>query len=323
MSLFEPPMGFIKKLLSRAAKDNTAIVQSSMRARYLEMTNPEFEQFLSGNLKGLTPDALGVIKEEIIRRNLDPGVFDSVLAQQQAEEPPFRVYDEEACPVDEDVRIWIERYFQVLLEIFGKENTLGRKVLVPRRSDFPIRYDGSERAAHETLSIVATQMEVPVEQITLDFFEDHLGAITEGSPGGLYWGKGEEGKFEISLVRRKLDDPEGMVAMLAHEIAHIKLLGENRIEENDELLTDLATIFFGLGVFSANAAFKAYYDYKYYGWSQAGYLTQMEWGYALALFAYIRGESQPFWANHLCDNVKADFIQGQNFIANNEEIILV
>lgn len=56
------------------------------------------------------------------------------------------------------------------------------------------------------------------------------------------------------MALRELDEPEHMIATLAHEIAHIKLLGENRMEENDEIMTDLKTLFFGLGVFNANAA---------------------------------------------------------------------
>jgi hypothetical protein len=47
----------------------------------------------------------------------------------------------------------------------------------------------------------------------------------------------------------------------------------------------------------------------------------MEWGYALSLFAHVRQEKQPDWAKHLSKNVKADFIQGQNFISNNESLI--
>ncbi len=141
------------------------------------------------------------------------------------------------------------------------------------------------------------------------------------APGGFYYGKGENDKFEISMVRTLLDEPEDMVAVLAHETAHIKLLGEDRIAENNEPLTDLTTIFFELGVFNANSAFKTFADNKYWGWSQSGYLSQMAWGYALALFAYVRQEEAPAWASHLCKNVKGDFIQGQNFIANNEELI--
>ncbi|HLK29938.1 MAG TPA: hypothetical protein VKT28_15265 [Puia sp.] len=292
-----------------------------VREYYQKMTDQEITRVLTQDSKGLTSDALKIVKEEIARRNLDSEILSAVEAQQQVYTDAYKIYDPEACPVDEPTRLWLEKSFLVLLNIFGREHTVNRKVLTPERVDFPIRYDGSERSAFATLKIIANQMEVDAEKITLDFYDERLRQITHGTPGGLYWGKGENENFEISLARKKLDEPENMVATLAHEIAHIKLLGENRMEENDERLTDLTTIFFGLGIFNANAAFQTFSDARYYGWSQSGYLTQMEWGYALALFAHTRQESQPQWASHLCMNVKADFLQGQNFISNNERDI--
>lgn len=47
-------------------------------------------------------------------------------------------------------------------------------------------------------------------------------------------------------ARRKIDIDWAAIA----EIAHIKLLGESRMATNDERLTDLTTIFFGLASFS-------------------------------------------------------------------------
>jgi hypothetical protein len=300
---------------------SSGIDKEFVRQYYQKMTNQDVIRILTKEAAGLTSEALEIVKEEIKRRNLDPEIFKIVEAQQETDTFEGRVYDPNDCPVDEPARIWLEKSFQTLLNIFGKESTKKRNVLTPERIHFPVQYDGSEQSAIETLSIVANQMEVPIEKISLDFYDDHLRQITEGSPGGLYWGKGGNEKFEISLVRSKLDEPENMVATLAHEIAHIKLLGENRLEENDEPITDLTTIFFGLGIFNANAAFQTFADSKYYGWSQSGYLTQMEWGYALSLFAYFREEEKPDWATHLCKNVKADFIQGQNFISSNKNKI--
>jgi len=297
---------------------SSGIEKEFVRQYYQQMTDQEVIGILMQDLARLTAEALEIIKEEIKRRNLDPEIFKSIEAQQNTDEFQEKVYDPNGCPVDEPNIAWIEKSFLTLLSLFGKENTQRRKVLTPERIHFPVLYDGSERAAFETLKIIASQMEVPLERITLDFYDERLRQITDGTPGGLYWGKGENDNFEISLARKKLDEPENMVATLAHEIAHIKLLGENRMDQNDEPLTDLTTIFFGFGIFNANAAFQTFNDSKYYGWSQAGYLTQMQWGYSLALFAYIREENQPDWLKHLCKNVKADFIQAQNFISNNE-----
>ena len=244
----------------------------------------------------------------------------------------------DTCPIPEDNRLWLERSFLQLLDFFGVENTKRRPVLTPHYSDFPVRYNGEEASANQTLEIIARQMEINFEQIHLDFYDDPVNEISTGSPfgqgiflgaekdnagaAGLYWGKAADEKYDISLVRSKLLQPENMVATLSHELAHIKLLGENRIDKNDEKLTDLATVLFGLGIFNANAAFQTYRGIGYSGWRKMGYLSQMEWGYALSLFAHIRGERSPGWIDHLTINVKGDFIQGQNFITSNPGLIL-
>lgn len=302
---------------------STGIDKELVSAYYQRMSDAEITDALKYDVKGLTAEAQEIVKAEIKRRKLDAGFADIVDAQQQVYEHVPKAYDPDGCPVDEEKRIWIEESSLFLLDLFGEENTRKRTVLLPDYKHFPIKYDGSEETAFKTLEIVARQMEVPVEKIRLDFYDENPKAVTEGNPGGMYWGKSENGNFEISLVTKLLNEPEAMVATMAHEIAHIKLLGEDRLQENDEPLTDLATIFFGLGVFGANTAFQTSRNSRYFMWSTSGYLTQMEWGYALALFALVRNEPEPGWANFLCTNVKADFKQGQNFIANNRDKIML
>lgn len=241
------------------------------------------------------------------------------------------------CPVKEEDRIWIEKSFALLLDKFGKEHVKQRKILVPHYSDFPVKYDGSDQTAIDTMKIVAKQMEVDFAEIQLNFYTEGAKAISSGNPwgdkvyltsypgegsAGLYFGKQEDGKYHIALKRDKLKQAENMVATLAHEISHIKLLGENVTESNDEKLTDLTTIIFGLGIFNANAAFQTFTSLRSSGWRKMGYLSQMEWGYALALFAHVREEKSPAWIEHLSVNVKGDFKQGEKFIERNIELIL-
>ncbi len=290
---------------------------------YQRMTDEQITNFLTKDAKGLTIEAQEIVKAEIIRRNLNTEIIKIVELQQETHLHIAKVFDPNGCPVEDEKRIWIEKSFNFLLNTFGKSNTQARIVLTPTPKDFPIFYDGSEKSAFETLKIISKQMEVDFEKITLSFYDESIQRITEGNPNGLYWSKGENDDCEIAIVRKLLDEPENLVATLAHEVAHIKLLGENRLEENDEPLTDLTTIFFGLGIFNANSAFQTFTDNQSYGWSTLGYLSQMDWGYALSLFALIRKESSPNWANHLCTNVKADFRQSQNFILNNRDKITV
>lgn len=236
------------------------------------------------------------------------------------------------CPVNDDIRQWLEESMNWLFESFGEENIRTKKILTPEYSDLPVNFDGSFEAVDQAMKIVARQMEINPALVHLDFYiegQDQIrGAGLGGSAfmqpvegekysGGKYWGKQEDGKYHVWLEYRKLNEPLNMVATLAHEFAHIKLLGENRIEENDEHITDLTTIVFGMGIFNANASFQTFQGSGYSGYSKLGYLTQMEWGYSLAFYSYLRGEENPAWIQHLSTNVKSDFKKSMNFIINN------
>ena len=240
------------------------------------------------------------------------------------------------CGVDEFTREIIEQNFKWLTHTFGGDHLKSVKVLTPEYKDFPIRYDGSSKAAAQTLAIVANQMQLNPEEIELTIYEEGAQEISTGGAfgnrlftkqidgekytGGLYWGKNEEdNKYHIGIEASKLKNPLSSVATLAHEMAHIKLLGEGRIKENNEPLTDLVTIVFGLGIFNANAAFQYNSGFDQWGWSKLGYLSQMEWGYALALFANIRGEEKPEWLSYINKNIKKDFSKNQQFLKQLEK----
>src|SRR5690348_13506176 len=146
----------------------SGIDKQFVREYYQRMTNQEVIRILTTEAAGLTPVALEIVNEEIKRRKLDPEILKVVEEQQRVPVPEEEfVIDPDGCPVDEPTRIYLEQSFLTLLNIFGEEETLNRVVLTPERKHFPVRYDGSERAAFETLKIVAQQMEVPVERITL------------------------------------------------------------------------------------------------------------------------------------------------------------
>lgn len=315
-------MRILKRLFGGAKDSQQYTFNDDISSYYATLSNQQLQRLINlEDISSLTDQAKHTVRQELLKRNLGTANLDNIEGLLALPEQAERVFDKSSCPVDDDRRIWIEKSFQKLVDFFGEENILQRKVLVGEKYDFPIKFDGSERAALETMSIVARQMEVAANEISLDHYDETLQRITEGTPVGLYMGLGATGKYEISIARQLLGNAESMIAILAHEIAHIKLLGENRIEENDEPLTDLTTVIFGLGVFNANEAFRISNDIREYGWSQTGYLTQMDWGYALALFAYIRKEKQPAWTEYLCINVKADFYQGLDFIDRNKDII--
>jgi len=240
------------------------------------------------------------------------------------------------CPVPvEDVR-WVRWAFSWLINNFGEELYDNKQILVPEYSSFPIQYNGQRESAEETLKIVAIQMDVLPEDIHLSIYAEGTNSIGTGGifqsevfveqqgghSGGLYWGRNEEdNKYHIGLEQKVLRDPEEIVATLAHEIAHIKLLGEGRLTENDEPLTDLATIVFGFGIFNANAAFHFKNTFDSWGYKRLGYLSQMQWGFALAYWAYSRNDDNPDWIKYLSADLRSDFKKSMQYILENEQLI--
>ena len=239
------------------------------------------------------------------------------------------------CPIDENTRIWIENSMIWLIHQFEEKTLINVKTLIPTKEIFPVNFDGSEHCALEVLPILCRQMEITIDVVLINFYNDKIielkndsghslfteQTIDENYSVGLYFGKSKDGKFEIE--RTLLNEPDKLIATIAHELAHIKISGENRLEDPDEHLIDLVTVFFGIGIFNANSAANFYKSYDKWGYSKQGYLTQQEWGYSLALYAYIREEKNPGWKNFLTPNVKSDFIKSQQYINATAHKVLV
>jgi hypothetical protein len=161
-------------------------------------------------------------------------------------------------------------------------------------------------------------MQVDPDQIDVVLF-DSADRITSGlvpfysgshsAAAGLYL-LNPTGKTQISIEGELLKDPMTLVGVVAHELGHVILLRPGLVDQKDkdmEPLRDLLTVFLGLGIFTANSAFrfKQYSNNSTQGWSakKLGYLSEEQYGYALARYAFERGETKPPWIKHLCTNV--------------------
>ena len=241
-------------------------------------------------------------------------------------------------PVEESRRKWIDSCFIWMLREFGAETIRSKPVLTPTPDDFPIIYTADEDSAYDLIDIIAPQMDIDPETIEIDLYTEAETEITSGIAlnarvflkavdhekysAGHYRGRDEDGLFHIGLEQKTLKHCEGLIAVIAHELSHVKLLGEGRIEKNNEALTDLTTIVFGLGIFGANAAFQMGSGAYSWGYRRTGYLTQMEWGYALALFARIIGDENPSWMKYLTLNVREDLKQGLRFMQKHPDEVM-
>ncbi|SEG23932.1 hypothetical protein SAMN05421819_2337 [Bryocella elongata] len=236
-------------------------------------------------------------------------------------------------PVSEQQRLWVDGGITRLAAIIGRDRMFQSTVVLPTDEFFPDCFDGSLDSVRTMAARIAGYMGVAADRYTVELFADEEDRWRERLPTGKSRSKGAagyymhaaEGPHLIALHARQIQQPVALAATLAHELAHVVLLGDGllpREEEDMELMTDLCTVFLGLGVLNASAAFQfqQWQDNRLQGWSTStlGYLTEELWGYALARFAQLRGEPRPRWSESLPTNVRAYMRQSERWLARQQ-----
>lgn len=224
-------------------------------------------------------------------------------------------------PVTEGEREWVDEGFDLFARHLGERRMRHATVVLPTPEHFPDPYDGSEEAARLLFGRVCRYMGVDRLHIEFQVYADHADEFRKSIPfwsgkshdaAGLYFHPEEEGCVTLGISVAQLKDPLALVATIAHELGHVILLGGNivpRDAEDMEPLTDLVTVFLGLGIFTASTAqrMKKWTNDREEGWSmqRLGYLSEPVYGYALARFAFLRNEPKPAWAESLNTNVRS------------------
>ncbi|MCZ4126172.1 hypothetical protein, partial [Streptomyces sp. H39-S7] len=200
----------------------------------------------------------------------------------------------------EKQRAWTERWLRWCVEEFGPA-TPPREIALP--GFVPADFTGSQEHAELLVRRVGAVMGADVSGI---------GVLLVESPEDVQDRKHQVGEYRrvlgravIELDRRVAARPDSFAGLVAHELAHARLIGEGRVAElgishsEEERLTDLVTVYLGMGVLSANAADDytkaAGYSVMPVGeltdrmltgrrddpWHRMGYLSPGEYGYAL------------------------------------------
>jgi len=230
-----------------------------------------------------------------------------------------------SCPCDAEAKAWVEARLDWLAGEFDDSAFTGRRIVLPTPEFFPDPYDCSKKSVRILLDRVCDFMDVVPDLVELRIVENlpKVGLVNEAGhdlpdAAGTY----HEGlrQFVVTIDRCELGDPMGLVGTVAHELAHVRLLGESRVmreEFDNELLTDLTVVHFGLGIFLANTPrnYASHYT-KWPGTSllKPEYLTPPMFGWALAHLAWFRGEARPEWARHLTGDARANLKQGVRYL---------
>jgi hypothetical protein len=230
-----------------------------------------------------------------------------------------------SCPADPQAKRWVEERLEWLAGEFDTSAFAGKPVVLPTEEFFPDPFDGSKRSVRALLDRVCGYMGVVPDLVALKFVADagKLWLVNESGdylPGAAGTYQEGERKFLVRIDKSGLDDPMGLVGTMAHELAHVLLLGEGRVMReiyDNELLTDLTVVFHGLGIFLANTP--RHWDSQYTRWPGSDlrkpeYMTPPLFGYALAHLAWHRGEGRPAWAKHLNWAARANLKQGLRYL---------
>lgn len=230
------------------------------------------------------------------------------------------------CPLDPEMRAWVEYRMQWLTDEFGSERLLTGLLVEPTVRFFPDTYRGTVLDAMAVMKRVCEFMQVDPAPLKLQVFntpQRDFDAWT-GDASGLY--DARQRSTVIWINDWCLNDPYQLTAVLAHEIAHVLLLGGGRVSvetPDHEPLTDLTTVFLGLGLFTANSVVVEQKWRYATAWTsqigQQGYLHLDTCGYALALFAWVRGEDRPPWQSYLRPDLRRLFHQSLRFLTSGGE----
>lgn len=230
------------------------------------------------------------------------------------------------CPCDPHAKAWVEYRLKWLSRQFPESAFSGEKpVITPTPEFFPVRFDGTEGAAEDLMDYVCLYMGVNRHTISVDYV-DQAPTLHLVNNDGLAVG-GAAGTFQsgarhhrITIDRSEFTNVEGLVGTMAHELAHVRLLGEGRLdgsEFDNELLTDLTTVHLGMGLFLANGPrdwMSGYTHWPETTKKKPEYMNRPMYGWALALLAHFRGETRPAWAQHLTHWPRREMAQGQRFL---------
>lgn len=218
------------------------------------------------------------------------------------------------CPLGTREKTWIEWRMRWLADQFGLERLRKATVILPTDEFFSPTFGGDYESAQDCLDRMCRYMQVDPASVTLQIMSD------DDMPGaaGLYQMRE---RSNICIAASQLAAPPELLSTLAHELAHELLLKGGHLTQDvadHEQVTDLLPVFLGTGIFLANATvqFTSSSTGQLHSWSisKQGYLSSIQLGYALALFAYLRGERRPPWAWHLRTDAAVSLRAGLKYL---------
>lgn len=224
---------------------------------------------------------------------------------------------------------WLENTFIWLITSFGYDRLKSTPFLVANYETFPYTNIHSDEQFQQLFLQLCAQWEVTPDDILIKIFDDNntrewtRWVVTEGSTtAGSYRHilTTDTKRFHIELARSIFSEPEYLITVLAHELAHVKLLGGNYLKSDEpdmEQFTELTCIYFGFGVMMANTT-----QTKELTRLNAGYLPNQLISYANALICFITQHNPENYYSILNGNTKDLFKRDFEYLSHTHDTLL-
>jgi hypothetical protein len=235
------------------------------------------------------------------------------------------------CPVELSFKVWAETRFSEIVKEIGVSSVRDVDVLVPGHPGLPQNFRGTDDCIRKVFEFACFRMGIGSPTIEFSVADDDLLFSEAGkSVHGLYYHPQVDGdKPRILVARSLIHDPERLLAVIAHELAHefLRLRLPHLYSEPDmEECTDMVPVMFGMGVYLANATLREAAEtsngWYYWSWSQSGYLNSESYGYILALFAWVRDELSPEWSRHLRLDARDTLKKALKFLSKTNDCLV-
>jgi tetratricopeptide (TPR) repeat protein len=205
-------------------------------------------------------------------------------------------------------------------------------LILPAKENFPFNNLLDETQFQNLFEQICACWRINPDEIIVKFFDDieskqwSTWTYSERSHGAvglfnqLY--TTDEKRFKIQIAKSALGIPELVINVISHELGHVKLLGGNLVKSDSpemEPLTDLASIFFGFGIFMANTSLTS----NRYSLTKTGYLPREMISYTNALLCYITNKNCNLFTPYLNQNTNELFISDYNYLINTNDTLLV
>lgn len=223
-------------------------------------------------------------------------------------------------PLDVIEQTWVETRLRYLVDEIGWARLIEMPIALPTPAFFLGTCDGTRDGAQRLLVRMCEHLGIDARAFTLETVDQEAchGSASHGC--GCATEPVGAGGTVVHVTTAELADPELLAAVLARQLTNSRLPVESLpggMPGDQAWMTDMVAICHGWGVFVANAAVQALSPPTGHGGCSprpARCLPARMAGYALAVYAHLRGQDQPVWKHHLRPDAAAAYVGGLRYL---------